>query len=319
MHFFRNAFSFTREAGQEWVGDKATQYAAALAFFTMLSLAPLLLIGVSIAGFVLGEGQARTNLLSQVRSGAGSQVANAVGSILDNAQHPGSGIAALVIGVILLLLGASGAVGMLRTALNAMWDIDERPVDGFWNKVKHFVGTRLFYIAVVLSIGLGLLVLLGVSAIWSWVAAKIGGSLPAAGFFLRLGDFIVTLGLLTLLFAALFRFLAEARPARRDLWPGAFVTAVLFDIGRLGIGLYMSLSSTTSSFGAAGSLVALLLWLYYSAMIVFFGAEFTQVYARHRGRQLVLAEGAAHEGSEAAAEEPAAAGQDEERSRRPAA
>jgi membrane protein len=317
MSFFRSAFTLIKESGQEWAGDKAPRYAAALAFFTMLSLAPLLLIGVSIAGFVLGEGQARANLLSQVRSNAGPQVADAVGTVLDNAHHPGSGIAALVIGVVLLLLGASGAVGMLRTALNAMWDVDERPVDGLWKKVSHFLGTRLFYMAVVLSIGLGLLVLLGAGAIWSWVAGKIGGSLPAAGFFLRFGDFIVTLALLTLLFAALFRFLAQARPDWENLWIGAFVTAVLFDIGRLAIGLYMSMSSTTSSFGAAGSLVALLLWLYYSAMIVFFGAEFTQVYVRHRGRQLIVGQGAAPEGE--AAEKPEVAGRREERTRRPAA
>ena len=314
----RNAFTFIKESSREWASDKASQYAAALAFFTMLSLAPLLLIGVSIAGFVLGAGQARANLLSQVRSNAGSQAADAVGTILNNAHHPGSGIVALVVGVILLLLGASGAVGMLRTALNAVWDVRERPVGGFWNKIRHFLGTRLFSVAVVLSIGPGLLVLLGASAIWSWVAGKIAGTLPAAGFFLRLGDFIVTLALLTLLFAALFRFMAEERPDWENLWIGAFVTAVLFDIGRLAIGLYMSMSSTTSSFGAAGSLVALLLWLHYSAMIVFFGAEFTQVYVRQRGRQFIISEAAEPQGP-AAAEESAQAGESEDERKRSAA
>jgi membrane protein len=272
---------FVKETGQEWAADKASLYAAVLAFYTLLALAPLLVIAVSIAGLVYGSGPARQSLLTQVHDKAGAQAASALDTILTNAHRPSASIAGLVIGTLLLLLGASGAVSTLHTALNAMWDVRAVPVRGFVRKVAYAVRSRLFSFAVVLVIGLILLGLL------------------AAGVLLRIADFVVALGLLTVLFALLFRFLSDAKPKWSDLWFGSFVTAALFDVGRLLIGLYLSKSTTASSFGAAGSVVALLLWMYYSGMIVFFGVEFTQVYARHRGRQLTPKHGAIVEAPEA--------------------
>ena len=288
----KRLLGFVKETGQEWAADKAPLYAAVLSFYTLLALAPLLIIAVSIAGFVYGSGPARQSLLTQVHDKVGAQTANAVDTILTNAHRPGASIAGLIIGTLLLLFGASGAVSTLHTALNAMWGVRPAPVRGFFRKVVHAVRSRLFNFVVVLLIGVVLLGLLALGAAWTWVAHKVGGSLPAAGVLLRSADFVVALGLLTGLFALLFRFLSDARPERSDLWLGSFITALLFDVGRLLVGLYLSKSTTTSAFGAAGSLVALLLWMYYSAMIVFFGVELTQVYARHCGRQLTPKRGA---------------------------
>lgn len=282
----KNVVGIIQETLQEGAGDRAPQQAAALSFYSLLALAPLLLIAIAIAGLVYGPGAARDTLITQVHDKAGAQVADAAGTILTNAHRPGAGIAAFIIGSILLLLGAFGAFSMMRTALNAMWRVQEPPVKGFLSKIRHLLTTSLVNVAFVLGFGIGLLALLVASAAWTWVAGKIGGSLPAADVTLRAADFVVTLGLLTLLFAALFRVAASARPDWADLWLGAFVTALLFNVGRLAIGLYLGRSTTTASFGAAGSVVALLLWMYYSAMIMFFGAEFIQVHTRRHGRRL---------------------------------
>lgn len=281
-----------KETGQAWSADKASLYAAVLSFYTLLALAPLLIVAVSLAGLIYGPGPARQSLLTQVHDKAGAQVASALDTILTNAHRPGPSIVALVVGGVLMLLGASGAVATMHTALNAMWGVQPAPVKGFFRKVGHALTARLFYFVVVLLIGVILIGLLAAGAAWTWVAHRVGGSVPAAGVVLRVADFVVTLGLLSVLFALLFRFLSDARPEWSDLWFGSFVTALFFDVGRLAIGLYLSKSTTTSAFGAAGSVVALLLWMYYSAMIAFFGVEFTQVHARHRGRQLTAKDGA---------------------------
>ncbi len=281
----RNAIDTVKETFQAWVADKASQYAAALSFYTLLALAPLLLIAVAVAGFVYGPGAARAALLRQIDDRAGAKVADAVRTILTNAHRPGGGVAAIVVGTLLLLLGSSGVFSIMRTALDAMWDVRVPPARGLLARAKGAVVTRLANAVLVIGVALCLLALLAVSVAWTWMAGRVSGSLPAAELVLRAADLLLTLGLLTLLFAALFRFAASSRPRWADVWLGAFVTALLFDVGRLAIGLYLARSTTASSFGAAGSVVALLLWMYYSALIVFFGAEFTRVHLRRSGRQ----------------------------------
>ena len=274
------------ETLEEWLGDKAMQHSAALSFYALLALAPLLLFGVGLAGYIYGDGAAHDLLLTQVHERAGPQVSNAVGTILTNARRPGSSVAAFVAGSILLLFGASGAVSAMRTALDAMWDVQETGTKSVPGQLLGFLLQGLKNMALMLVFGLVLLVLLVITTSWSWIAGEIGTTWPAAGITLRAADFLVTLGLLTVLFAALFRFVPSIRPNWADLWLGAFVTALLFNAGRLLIGLYLARITWTSSFGAAGSVVALLLWVYYSAMIVFFGAESVKVYVRRRGRRL---------------------------------
>ena len=274
------------ETLEEWLGDKAMQHSAALSFYALLALAPLLLFGVGLAGYIYGEGAAHDLLLTQVHERAGPQVSNAVGTILTNARRPGSSVAAFVAGSILLLFGASGAVSAMRTALDAMWDVQETGTKSVPHQLLGFLLQGLKNMALMLVFGLVLLVLLVITTSWSWIAGEIGTTWPAAGITLRAADFLVTLGLLTVLFAALFRFVPSIRPNWADLWLGAFVTALLFNAGRLVVGPDLARITWTSSFGAAGSVVALLLWVYYSAMIVFFGAESVKVYVRRRGRRL---------------------------------
>lgn len=274
------------ETLEEWLSDKAMQHSAALSFYALLALAPLLLFGVGLAGYIYGDGAAHDLLLTQVRDRAGPQVSDAVGTILTNARRPGASIAAFVAGSILLLFGASGAVSAMRTALDVMWDVEETQTKSVRGQLLGFLLQGLKNMALMLVFGFVLLVLLVVTTSWNWVAGEIGASWPAAAATLRAADFLVTLGLLTVLFAALFRFVPSIRPNWADLWLGAFVTALLFNAGRLLIGLYVARITWTSSFGAAGSVVALLLWVYYSAMIVFFGAEAVKVYVRRRGRRL---------------------------------
>jgi membrane protein len=281
-----------REAAGGWVDDKAPRQAAALSFYAMLALAPLLIIAVGIAGLVLGEGETQRRVLSEIEANAGPQVADAVETVLANASRPGASTTALVVGGLLLLFGASGAVRQLKGALNVIWNVERVSPDGLWRKILGLVLTYLRTFALVIVFGVGLLVLLASTAAWGWVAGRLHGSLPSAELLLRALDFGVTLALLTLVFAAVFKGLPDVEIDWRELWGGAFVTAVLFDVGRLGIGLYMSNSATTSAYGAAGSVVALLLWVYYSAMIVFFGAELTQVHARRSGRRLTPKPGA---------------------------
>jgi membrane protein len=286
----RSAAGTTKETTQAWLADKAGQYAAALSFYTLLALAPLLLIAVAIAGLAYGPGAARDHLIAQIQARAGAPVGDAVRTILTNAHRPGTGVAALLIGGVLALFGASKAFSMMRTALNAMWHVPPPPAKGFLTRVRILLITKALNAALVIGFGICLLALLGLSAAWSWVAARAGGALPAADLTLRAADFVVTLGLLAVLFAALFRFAANVRPDWADLWAGALVTALLFNVGRLAIGLYLARGTVTSSFGGAGSVVALLLWMYYSAMIVFFGAEFIQVRLRRRGRRFLARE-----------------------------
>lgn len=274
------------ETLEEWLGDKAMQHSAALSFYALLALAPLLLFGVGLAGYIYGDGAAHDLLLTQVHERAGPQVSNAVGTILTNARRPGSSVAAFVAGSILLLFGASGAVSAMRTALDAMWDVQETGTKSVPHQLLGFLLQGLKNMALMLVFGVVLLVLLVITTSWSWIAGEIGTTWPAAGITLRAADFLVTLGLLTVLFAALFRFVPSIRPNWADLWLGAFVTALLFNAGRFVVGLYLARITWTSSFGAAGSVVALLLWVYYSAMIVFFGAESVKVYVRRRGRSL---------------------------------
>ena len=245
-----------------------------------------------MAGVIYGDGAARDALLTQVNDGAGPQVSDAVGTVLTNARRPESSIAAFVTGSILLLFSASGAVSAMRTALDAMWDVQETETKSVPGQLLGFLLQGLRNMALMLGFGLVLLALLVVTTGWGWVASEIGASWPAAGVTLWLANFLVTLGLLTVLFAALFRFVPSIRPNWADLWLGAFVTALLFNVGRFAIGLYLGRITLTSSFGAAGSVVALLLWVYYSAMIVFFGAESVKVYVRRRGRRLGGSSGA---------------------------
>jgi membrane protein len=272
---------------QEWKEDHASRLAAALAYYTIFSLAPLLIIAIAVAGLLWQRDAVQEAVLNQIGGLVGAQGQTFVANLLDSASHPGQGIFATIIGIITLLFGALGAFNELHNALNIIWDVEEENVTGLWNSIKKLIIQRFLSFAMILVIGFLLLVSLIASAALTGVGTWIGGLFPFQEVILQIINLVISIGFITVLFALVFKFLPDAKIAWRDVWIGAFFTAVLFSIGKTLIGLYLGSTAVATTFGAAGSLVILLLWLYYSAQILFFGAEFTQVYANRLGSRIV--------------------------------
>jgi membrane protein len=269
-----------KETFQEWNEDKVPLWAAALAYYTVFSLAPLLIIAIAIAGSVFGEEAARGEIVQQIQGLVGKEGAEAVQAMIQNVQRPGSGgTIATIFGVIALLFGASGVFGQLQEALNSIWEVRPKPRQALMG----FLQSRFLSFASVLVIGFLLLVSLVLSAVLAGIGAYFGSLVPDAVIVARILNFAISFGVITLLIAAIYKFLPDVELRWKDLWIGAAVTSLLFSFGKYLIGLYLGNSGVTSTYGAAGSLVVILIWVFYSAQIILFGAEFTQVYSRHRG------------------------------------
>ena len=271
-----------KQSFQEWQRDRASLLAAALAYYTALSIAPVLVLVIAIAGFFLGQEAARGEVFAQLQGLMGDQGAEAVQSMLENANDRSSGLIATVISLGLLIFSASGVFNHLRESLNLIWNVSHANQGG----VKQVLKQRILSFSMIPVIGFLLMVSLGLSAVLSslsgWVLGPLQDWLPI----LRIINFAVSFGVITLLFALIYKVLPDAEVSWGDVWIGAAATALLFTIGKWGIGLYLGNSSTASAYGAAGSFVVLLLWIYYSAQILFFGAEFTQVYANRYGSRI---------------------------------
>jgi membrane protein len=261
----------------EWVRHHAAQLGASLSYYAVLSLAPLLMILVSITGLAYGPDAARGGLFGVLERLMGYQAAEAIQDIVPLRSSPSSGIFAAIFGVLVLLLGASGVAVALQEALNMIWDVPPRAVSGWW---RPYVRQRLTGFAAVLFAGFLLVMSLGVTAAIAAVETFFTHLLPVPGLVLHLIDTLVFLGVATLLFAVLFRTLPARRIAWRRVWAGATVTALLFAVGRFLIGIYLGKAGVGSAYGVAGSFVVVLVWVYYSAQVVLFGAEFTHVYAQ---------------------------------------
>jgi membrane protein len=272
----------------EWSEDKVPRLGAALAFYSLLSLAPLTLIAVAVAGFVFGEAAAQGHVVSQMRGLVGQQGAEAVQEMLAHAHRPGAGVVATLIGVATLLIGAGGVFGALQDALNTIWEVQPKPGRGWLGIIKD----RFLSFAMVLGTGFLLLVSLLLSAALAAVFHGIESLAPGAGILLRVANTVLSFALISVLFALIFKVLPDVEISWRDVWVGAVLTTILFLIGKGLIGLYLGRSSYGSAYGAAGSLVVLVVWVYYSALILFFGAEFTQVYANHYGSRIKPSPGA---------------------------
>lgn len=272
---------------QGWTEDKASRLAAALAYYTVFSLAPMLVIAIAVAGLIWQRDAVQAAVMNQIGGLVGAQGAEFVSELLEGASNPAQGVVATIIGIITLLFGALGVFNALHEALNTIWDVKEEETKGLWNSIKKVVFNRFLSFTMVLGIGFMLLVSLVISAAISAVGTWVGGLLPFHELILQIINLVISIGVITVFFALIFKVLPDAEVAWRDVWIGAFFTAVLFSIGRTLIGLYLGSSAVASSFGAAGSLVVLLLWIYYSAQILFFGAEFTQVYANQFGSRIV--------------------------------
>lgn len=272
-------FNFGKKVFQEWSDDKAPRLSAALAYYTVFSLAPLLIVVVAVAGLVFGASQAQSQILNQLSGLVGPSGADLIKSLLENANRPAAGILATIFGLIMIVLGATGVFGELKDSLNTIWNVAPKPDRGWMGMIRD----RVLSFAMLLAIGFLLLVSLvlsaGLSAFGSWFSSHLGSwELLAQAL-----DIIISFVVVALLFAILFKFLPDVKIAWRDVWLGAIVTALLFTIGKFLIGFYLGNSNVTSPYGAAGSVIVLLIWVYYSAQILFFGAEVTQVYAYSYG------------------------------------
>ena len=245
----------------------------------MFSLAPLLVVVIGIAGLVFGRQAAQGQIVYQIQGLVGQDGAKAIETMLQNAHEPGAGVVAAVIGVGVLLFGASGVFIELRSSLNTIWDAQSSSGSGVTGVVKE----RFFSFAMVLAIGFLLLVSLALSAFLAAAGKFLGGLLPLPEALLQAFDFALSFAVTTALFACIYKFVPDAQVGWRDVWIGAAVTALLFTVGKLLIGIYIGKASIGSAYGAAGSIVVLLAWVYYSAQVFFLGAAFTRVYAERYG------------------------------------
>jgi len=284
----------------EWSEDKVPRLSAALAYYTAFALAPLLLIAISVAGLVFGR-EAATNQIGQQLSGLlGPSAADSVNTMVEAAgANKGGGIIATIIGIVTLLFAASGVFGELQDSLNTIWEVQPKPNQGLLATIKQ----RFFSFTMVIGVGFLLLVSLVLSAALGALGGMVAGAEADQSLIWKAVNFVVSFGVTTLLFALIYKILPDATIQWRDVWVGALVTALLFTLGKAAIGWYLGRPGTTSTYGAAGSFVALLLWVYYSAQILFFGAEFTQVYAKAYGSQIEPAENAVPVTEEARAQQ----------------
>ena len=281
-------FELVKETFKEWQEDKAARLAAALAYYTAFSLAPLVLLAIVIAGLAFGDEAAQGAVFAQLQGLLGQEGAAMLESAVQNSRKPGASAISAVIGLATLAWSASNVFAQLQEALNTIWEVEPKPGRGLVGTARK----RLLSMSMVLGIGFLLLVSLVLSAGLAALGKFFSGLLPGAEALWQGVEFAVSFGVVTLLFAAIYKVLPDAEIAWRDVWVGAAVTAVLFALGKLLIGLYLGHASVGSTYGAAGSFLVLLVWIYYSAQILFFGAEFAQVYARRYGSRIVPSEDA---------------------------
>jgi membrane protein len=271
------ALGLLKETFSRWNEDGATRMAAALSYYAAFSMAPLLILAISISGLVLGRDAARGQIVDQIGGLIGKQSAGAIQGMIQAADRPSAGIFAGVIGIVSLLAGAIGVLSELKSALNQIWRTQE-PGD-----VKEIIKKNIILVGMLLGVGFLLAVSLIVSAAVAGLGEFVSGLLPAPEFVLHSADFVISLGVIALLFAVMYRFLPNTEIEWREVWVGAVVTAFLFNLGKLALGLYIGKSAISSYYGAAGSIMIILLWVYYSGLIFYFGAEFTKVYADRYG------------------------------------
>lgn len=289
MSRLQEGLALLKETGREISDDHCLAFSAAIAYSTLFSLPPLLVVIVAVAGSFFGADTVQQQITGQVAELVGEESARDIETMIQNASEFGGGsLGGKLIGVIALVVGATGAFGQLQKALNRAWSVEPKP-----GGLKGMLLKRVLSFGMVLTIAFLLLVSLVLSAATSafgeiveaWLGSGMAGVMQVA-------NFALSFGLMTVLFAAIFRWLPDAEIAWRDVWVGAAVTALLFTIGKTAIGLYLGHSDVGSAFGAAGSVVVILVWIYYTALILLAGAEFTQVWARHHGSRIAPDDGA---------------------------
>jgi len=282
-----HSVSLLSETINEWFEDKAPRLGAALAYYAAFSIAPLLVLLVAVANFFY-RADTLSLIQNQIAMMAGANAAEAIVATIRGVNNAGGGIGATVVSIITLLVGATGMFGQLQDAMNSIWEVAPKPRK-LWADILR---TRLLSFSMVLAVCFLLLVSLALSAVLANISKYFQELMPFTSSVWPLVDFGFSFVLTTLLFAAIFKILPDVRIEWKDVWLGAAATAVLFAVGKIAIGLYLGRSSFSSAYGAAGSLMVLLVWVYYSSQILFFGAEFTKVYTKHYGRHPRPARGA---------------------------
>jgi membrane protein len=267
------------QAIKQWQADRAFELAAAISFYAVISLAPAVTMTLSVASLFYAEAAVRGELISRVEHVVGESGAAVIQDILASTTASPSGFFALV-SLVMLLLGASIVFVQLQSALNTVWQVAPKPDLSFWYTVK----LRLLSMGLVISVGFVLLISMVLSAVLSTVQNWVTDINPAVGTLWQAANFGIGVLVATVLFAALYKLLPDAKVAWSDVWVGAFITSLLFNIGRVAIGFYLARSAAGSAYGATGSLVTLLLWIYYSSLVMLLGAEIAQVYSRKYGK-----------------------------------
>ena len=269
-----------RDTFKDWSEDKAARLGASLAYYTMFSLGPLLVIVVAIASLVFDDAQGQ--IVSKISGIVGKEGGDVIGQTMENANRGGGSIIATIIGIVTLLFGAAGVFGQLKDALNTIWEVKPKPGLGFLNTIKE----RFFSFTMVLGTGFLLLVSLVISAAVSAFGEILRNLVPGADIIGQVLSFLVSFAVVAMMFSLLFKFLPDVKIAWSDVWIGGVVTAALFLLGQFALGLYISMGNVGSAFGAFSAIIIILVWIYYSAQILFLGAEFTQVYTNRFGSRV---------------------------------
>ena len=285
--FIADSFSLLKQTVSEWLEDQVPQLGAALAYYTVFSLAPLVLLLLAIVGFIFHNDPAGAwrKMTEQMSYFLDKSAVDVVANIAQRASQPNKGMTATIIGILLALFGASGVFGQLQNALNTIWGVKAKPGAG----IVGFIRSRFLSFAMVAGVCFLLLVSLVLESVLKSFSHYVQAMLPGGIVIALVVYSIFDLAVVVLLFALIFKFLPDVKIQWRDVWIGALMTAIFFAIGKWVLGLYLGSGAAASAYGAASSLITLLLWIYYSSQILLFGAEFTQVYAARSGRALVPA------------------------------
>jgi membrane protein len=281
MHFKR-AWPILKGTFSEFSTDKVLRLSAALAYYAMFSIGPILAIAVGLAGLAFGHEAVRHQVQQQLKSMLGPESAKMLASMM-SAQKHGSSLVTTIVGIVALLVGAGGVFGQLQDSLNTIWEVKPKPGTGVWN----FIRSRFLSFSMVLGVGFLLLVSMALTTFLSAITGSLGSGLPEV--LAHALNFIVSFAVITLLFAMIFKYLPDIKVPFSKVWVGAIGTAFLFTVGKYLLALYLGQQSTASSYGAAGSVILILMWVYYASIILFCGAEFTQVYTRQTGTPLAPA------------------------------
>jgi len=281
----KSSFGILKETFSDFMEDRALRLSAAMAYYAVFSLGPLLFLVIGVAGLLLGEERVHKEVSEQLQSLLGGQSAGMLDSMM-TARRTGGSTLATVIGIVGLLLGASGVFGQLQDSLNTIWEVKPKPGGGIWG----FLRNRFLSMGMVLGIGFLLLISMVLTTVVNAASGQISNLIGMSEAVAQGLNMVAAFAVITVLFAAIFKFLPDVKIKWSDVWVGAVGTALLFTAGKFVLGWYLGRESTTSGYGAAGAFIVILLYIYYSSVILFFGAEFTQVYARYRGSRIVPSE-----------------------------